>query len=118
MAETYDMLRSYTPQEINQLQQILSQRYQEGALQNQNMNTVANMTKNLSPAANLGIALGTLGGNWLADRYNNLQRIQAEKDNRYSNFLSEGITALPEILPNYSFYPHTMSAENINDTTL
>lgn len=72
MADTFDMLRSYTPQELNQIQQILAQRYQNAALQNQNMNTVASMTKNLSPAANLGIALGTLGGKWAAQRYNDI----------------------------------------------
>ena len=126
---TLDMLRAYTPQEINQLQQILSQRYQEGALQNQTMNTVANMTKNLSPAANLGIALGTLGGKWAAQRYNDLvdkeiweNRRRGERIKEFLNWANptgnygpkyygtglptEGayISQLPYYLPNNKFY--------------
>ena len=97
MADTFDMLRSYTPQELNQIQQILAQRYQEGVLQNQNMNTVASMTKNLSPAANLGILLGTLGGKWAAQRYNDVfdksvynQRKRNENINKFLNWSDEG----------------------------
>ena len=89
MAEIFEMLRAYTPQEINQLQQILSQRYQEGALQNQTMNTVANMTKNLSPAANLGIALGTLGGRWAAQRFNDLQAMKIRNEQKINDAINE-----------------------------
>lgn len=45
-------------------------------IQNQNLNTVADITKNLSPWGSLGIALGTLGGNMAARYFNN----QYEKD--------------------------------------
>lgn len=84
MADTFDMLRSYTPQELTQIQQILAQRYQNAALQNQNMNTVASMTKNLSPAANLGIALGTLGGRLMAQNWNNRNDLKFLQE--YLNF--------------------------------
>ena len=67
------MYRSmYTPDEIAQMKAQLEQMYQNAAVQNQNLNTAANMTKNLSPMANLGILLGTLGGKWAAQRLNNV----------------------------------------------
>ena len=74
------MYRSmYTPDEIAQMKAQLEQMYQNAAVQNQNLNTAANMTKNLSPMANLGILLGTLGGKWAAQRLNNVYDAKIDK---------------------------------------
>lgn len=68
----------YTPSELAQMKAQLEQMYTNNNMQNQNFNTVASMTKNVSPLGNLGILLGTLGGKWAAQRYN---------DNQFENFL-------------------------------
>lgn len=115
MAE-YDMFQNlYTPEEVARMKAQLEQSYQNAALQNQNLNTAASMTKNLSPMANLGIMLGTLGGKWAANQYNNLQQIQHEKNiartnwqNAKENGLYNGLMNLPD----YQFNPYSPYGRN------
>ena len=58
MANNYPTL-----DELLQMKSQIENSQRDAMIQNQNMNTVANMTQNLTPMGNLGIALGTLGGN-------------------------------------------------------
>ena len=62
----------YTPEEVARMKAQLEQNYQNGALQNQNLNTAASMAKNLNPMANLGMLAGTLVGKWGAQRLNDI----------------------------------------------
>ena len=60
-----------TPAEITQLRAETERRLGDANILNNRLTTTANMAKNLSPMANLGIMLGTLGGMWGANQYNN-----------------------------------------------
>lgn len=71
MANNYPTL-----DELLQMKAQIENSQRDAMIQNQNMNTVANMTQNLSPMGNLGIAFGTIGGNLAARYFNN----QYEKD--------------------------------------
>ena len=112
----YDMFQNmYTPEEVARLKAQLEQSYQNASLQNQNLNTAANMAKNLSPAANLGILLGTLGGKWAANQYNKLQQIQHEKNIARTNWQDvkeNGLYSGLMNLPDYQFNPYSQYGIN------
>ena len=89
MANNYPTL-----DELLQMKAQIENSQRDAMIQNQNMNTVANMTQNLSPMGNLGIALGTLGGNMAARYFNN----QFEKDLKNTIEQNKAIQAeLPQI---------------------
>ena len=105
----------YTPEEVARMKAQLEQNYQNGALQNQNLNTAASMAKNLNLAANLGILLGTLGGKWAANQYNNLQQIQNEKNiarTNWQNLKENGLYSGLMNLPDYQFSPYSPYTKN------
>ena len=81
-----------TLDELLQMKSQIENSQRDAMIQNQNMNTVANMTQNVSPMGNLGIALGTIGGNLAARYFNN----QWEKD--LKNTIEQN-KAIQETLP-------------------
>ena len=83
----------YTPEEVARMKAQLEQSYQNAALQNQNLNTAASMTKNLSPMANLGIMLGTLAGKWGAQRLNDIYDVKIDKGANLENLFRNGLPA-------------------------
>lgn len=83
----------YTPEEIARMKAQLEQSYQNAALQNQNINTATNMTKSLSPMANLGILLGTLGGKWGAQRLNDIWDARIDKGASLEKSFTNGLPA-------------------------
>lgn len=92
-----------TLEELLQMKAQIENSQRDAMIQNQTMNTVANMTQNISPQGNLGIALGTIGGNLAARYFNN----QWEKDllnlKNYQNFLTalnSTPAAINQLLPN------------------
>jgi len=87
MANNYPTL-----DELLQMKAQIENSQRDAMIQNQNMNTVANMTQNVSPMGNLGIALGTIGGNLAARYFNN----QWEKD--LKNTIEQN-KAIQETLP-------------------
>ena len=61
-----------TPAELAAMKAQMEQQYADNVALNNQLSTVSNMTKNVSPLGNLGIMLGTLGGKWAAQRYNDV----------------------------------------------
>ena len=72
------MAEYYTPADLARFKAQMEQNYYRNNMLNNDLSTISNMTKNISPLGNLGIMLGTLGGKWAAQRYN---------DNQFENFL-------------------------------
>lgn len=120
-----------TPAELADLQNSLRERYINGINRAHDFNSISNMTKNISPLGNLGIMLGTLGGKWAAQRYNDVfdknvykqRKINGLIDNftnRFNNqamglggvrYTGAGLPAqgvfasqIPTYLPNSKFY--------------
>ena len=67
-----------TPEEIAQFRAATERQLSDANILNNRLSTTTNMTKNLSPMANLGIMLGTLGGMWGANRYNDILQNKIE----------------------------------------
>ena len=115
----------YTPAELAAMKAQMEQQYADNVALNNQLSTVSNMTKNVSPLGNLGIMLGTLGGKWAAQRYNDVfdknvynqrqlnQAInKANLDFQYGpKFHGAGLPSqgaftsqLPDYFPNSKFY--------------
>lgn len=116
----YDMFQNmYTPEEVARMKAQLEQSYQNAAVQNQNLNTAASMTKNLSPMANLGILLGTLAGKWGAQRLNDIydkeiynQKKANNENTNWQNVRENGLYSGLMNLPDYQFNPYSPYARN------
>ena len=83
MANNYPTL-----EELLQMKAQIENSQRDAAIQNQAMNTVANMTQNLSPMGNLGIALGTIGGNLAARYFNDQYSKELLNHKNYQDFIN------------------------------